>query len=75
MGAQGGKAMSQTPAQIAHQQKIQAAKHRFETDGGKAIDPAHVTEWALLEIAQMLDEIRYQVTMMNMPRPSSSTSR
>jgi hypothetical protein len=74
MGGSGRNAMTTTPAQVAHQQKIQAAKHRFETDGGKAIDPAHVTEWALLEIAQMLHAIHYQVTMTNL-RPSSSTSR
>lgn len=60
--------MGMSPAQIQHQQKIHLAKQKFETDGGKAIDPAHVTEWALLEIAEMLQAIHYQVTMMNIPK-------
>lgn len=46
--------MALSQASIEHQKKIHLEKQRFEIDGGKAIDPAHVTEWALLEIAEML---------------------
>jgi hypothetical protein len=63
--------MSMSPAALQHQAKIQRAKRSFETDEGKTIDPAHVQEWALLEIAEMLQAIHYQVTMLNIPKPGS----
>ena len=67
--------MSVSDAAIEHQKKIHLAKQKFETDGGKAIDPAHVTEWALLEIAEMLQAIHYQITMSNIPKMSGPTMK
>ena len=56
------------PPSFAHQQKIHAAKHQFEESDGRTIKADKVVEWALLEIAEMLHAIHYQVTMMNVPK-------
>jgi hypothetical protein len=59
--------MSLTPAQVAHQQKIQKAKRNLEIDEGKTIDPKHIQEWALLEIAELLYGIQVQLIRANLP--------
>lgn len=45
--------------------RFHAAKQRFEIDGGKAIEPSKVVEWALLEICELLQEIHHQLVMQN----------
>ena len=55
-------------AQHAHQQKIHRAKLNLEENEGKAIKQDKIVEWALLEIAQQLQAIHFQLTQMNAPR-------
>lgn len=66
--------MSLSSAQIQHQQKIQAAKRQFEEADGKIIKADKVQEWALLEIAEMLQAIHYQLVLMNVPKPARGGS-
>jgi F420-dependent methylenetetrahydromethanopterin dehydrogenase len=50
-----------TPEELAHRQKIQAAKRNLETKEGKEIDYTKIQEWAMLEIAEQLAAINVKL--------------
>jgi hypothetical protein len=52
------------PAEVVHMQKMQAAKRSLEDADGKKIKEDKIQEWALLEIAEKLEGIRYQVAQV-----------
>jgi hypothetical protein len=56
--------MSLSPAQVAHQHKIQATKRILEDPEGKTIREDRIQEWALLEIAEMLQAIHFQLVQI-----------
>jgi hypothetical protein len=60
--------MSLSQAAIEHQQKIQRAKGHLEDNGGKTIKPEKIQDWALLEIAQTLSAIHFQLVQQGIAR-------
>jgi len=53
--------MPLSEAQVIHQQKIQAAKKQLEEQDGRRIKADKIQEWALLEIAERLSGIEFQL--------------
>jgi hypothetical protein len=64
----GGTTMSLSPAQVAHQQKIQSAKRELEFDNGGRIKMDKIQDWALLDICEMLQSIHFALAQANMPK-------
>jgi hypothetical protein len=62
--------MSMSQAGVERLQKIQRAKQRLEENGGQSIKEDMVVEWALLDIAENLSGIHFQLTMAGVPKPS-----
>ncbi len=67
--------MITSAAQQMHEAKIQAAKRLLEDNNGAAIKQDKIQEWALLEIAEMLRAIHFQLIQLQVSQASSQMGR